>query len=105
MVPLDPRSTRSATGIAWRGSRAKICENVVVRTKLYILANARWRPHDLPSRSPVTRGCHFIDMYPGIYQGEEKRPANYKMPQLTALDDHPGERLPIFRWAFLITAP
>jgi hypothetical protein len=48
-------------------------------------------------------GWHYIDMYPGIYQGEEKRPANYKMPQLTALDDHPGEKLPIFRWAFLIT--
>lgn len=50
-------------------------------------------------------GWHFIDMYPGIYQGEEKRPANYKMPQLTALDDHPGEKMPIFRFAFLITAP
>jgi hypothetical protein len=50
-------------------------------------------------------GWHFIDMYPGIYQGTEARPANYKMPQLTALDDHPGEKLPIFRWAFFITAP
>lgn len=48
-------------------------------------------------------GWHYIDMYPGIYQGSETRPANYKMPQLTALDDHPGEKLPIFRWAFLIT--
>jgi len=50
-------------------------------------------------------GWHFIDMYPGIYQGSETRPANYKMPQLTALTDHPGEPLPIFRFAFLITAP
>jgi hypothetical protein len=50
-------------------------------------------------------GWHFIDMYPGIYQGTQARPANYKMPQLTALTDHPGEPLPIFRWAFLITAP
>jgi len=24
------------------------------------------------------------------------------LPQLTALDDHPGEKLPIFRFAFLI---
>lgn len=48
-------------------------------------------------------GWHYIDMYPGIYQGTETRPANYKMPQLTALDDHPGEKLPIFRFAFLIT--
>jgi hypothetical protein len=50
-------------------------------------------------------GWHYIDMYPGIYQGTETRPANYKMPQLTALTDHPGERLPIFHWAFLITSP
>jgi hypothetical protein len=50
-------------------------------------------------------GWHYIDMYPGIYQGTETRPANYKMPQLTALDDHPGEKLPIFRFAFLVTAP
>ena len=49
-------------------------------------------------------GWHYIDMYPGIYQGTETRPANYKMPQLTALADHPGEPLPIFRWAFFITA-
>jgi len=50
-------------------------------------------------------GWHYIDMYPGIYQGSETRPANYKMPQLTALADHPGEPLPIFRFAFFITAP
>jgi len=47
-------------------------------------------------------GWHFIDMYPGIYQGSETRPANYKMPQLTALDDHPGNPLPIFRFAFFV---
>lgn len=50
-------------------------------------------------------GWHFIDLYPGIYRGLEARPANYKIPQLTALDDHPGERMPIYRYAFLITAP
>jgi len=50
-------------------------------------------------------GWHYVDMYPGIYQGSETRPANYKMPQLTALGDHPGEPLPVFRFAFLITAP
>ena len=50
-------------------------------------------------------GWHFIDLYPGIYRGKEARPANYKIPQLTALDDHPGERMPVYRFAFLITAP
>ena len=38
-------------------------------------------------------GWHYIDMYPGIYQGTETRPANYKMPQLTSDADHPGEPL------------
>ncbi len=50
-------------------------------------------------------GWHFIDMYPGIYQGTETHPFNYKMPQLTSDADHPGEPQPIFRWAFFITAP
>lgn len=50
-------------------------------------------------------GWHYIDLYPGIYRGTETRPANYKMPQLTAAEDHPGEPMPIFRWAFFITAP
>lgn len=50
-------------------------------------------------------GWHYIDVYPGIYQGKETRPATYKVPQLTALDDHPGEPMPIFRWAFFITEP
>lgn len=51
-------------------------------------------------------GWHYIDMYPGIYQGPaDAKPADYKIPQLTAATDHPGEPLPIFRWAFLITAP
>jgi hypothetical protein len=50
-------------------------------------------------------GWHFVDLYPGIYSGKEKRPFNYKMPQLTALDDHPGERMPVYRFAFQITSP
>ena len=51
-------------------------------------------------------GWHYIDMYPGIYQGpNDIKPADYKIPQLTADTDHPGERMPIFRWAFLVTAP
>lgn len=130
---------------------ARIGDQVLAKTKMYILANAFPLTVDRgPSGTPTTLhlkgvgwteteqiyhvvydnaftgyacafqsagdltifltvsgdpGWHYIDMYPGIYQGEEKRPANYKMPQLTALDDHPGERMPIFRWAFLITAP
>lgn len=49
-------------------------------------------------------GWHYIDMYPGIYQGpNDIKPADYKIPQLTADTDHPGEKMPIFRWAFFVT--
>jgi hypothetical protein len=49
-------------------------------------------------------GWHFIDLYPGIYKGEDmSRVDNFRIPQLTAMDDHPGEKLPIFHFAFLVT--
>lgn len=48
-------------------------------------------------------GWHFVDLYPAIYKGEEARGRNnFRIPQLTALDDHPGEELPIYRYAFFI---
>ena len=49
-------------------------------------------------------GWHFSDLYPAIYKGSERRPNNYRLPQLTAVDDHPGEDLPIFRFAFEIVS-
>ena len=49
-------------------------------------------------------GWHFVDLYPAIYKGKETRPNNYRMPQLTYADDHPGEDLPAFHFAFEITA-
>ena len=48
-------------------------------------------------------GWHFIDLYPAIYKGKETRPVNYRLPQLTGDQDHPGEDLPIFRFAFQVT--
>ena len=48
-------------------------------------------------------GWHFIDLYPAIYKGKETRPLNFKIPQLTYADDHPGEDLPRFRFAFEVT--
>jgi hypothetical protein len=50
-------------------------------------------------------GWHFIDLYPAIYKGKETRPNNYRLPQLTYADDHPGEDLPRFRFAFEVTPP
>jgi len=48
-------------------------------------------------------GWHFLDLYPAIYKGKETSPNNYRMPQLTFADDHPGEDLPRFRFAFEVT--
>lgn len=49
-------------------------------------------------------GWHFIDLYPGIYKGDDLKDVyNYRIPQLTYADDHPGETLPAFRFAFEIT--
>ncbi len=48
-------------------------------------------------------GWHYIDLYPAIYKGKETRPVNYRLPQLTADQDHPGEDLPIFHFAFEVT--
>jgi hypothetical protein len=50
-------------------------------------------------------GWHFIDLYPAIYKGKETRPVNYRLPQLTAEQDHPGEDLPVFHFAFEVTSP
>jgi hypothetical protein len=48
-------------------------------------------------------GWHFIELYPAIYKGEEAPGRdNFRIPQLTAVDDHPGEDLPVFRYAFEI---
>ena len=49
-------------------------------------------------------GWHFIDLYPGIYKGTETNPNNFRIPQLTYADDHPGEDLPAFHFAFEVTA-
>lgn len=50
-------------------------------------------------------GWHFIDLYPAIYKGKERQPRNFRIPQLTYKDDHPGEDLPRFSFAFFVTSP
>lgn len=50
-------------------------------------------------------GIHYIDLYPAIYKGKETRPNNFRLPQLTYAQDHPGEDLPRFSYAFEVTAP
>jgi hypothetical protein len=50
-------------------------------------------------------GWHYVDLYPAVYKGKESRPINFRLPQLTYADDHPGEDLPHFGFAFRITEP
>jgi hypothetical protein len=48
-------------------------------------------------------GTHLIDIYPTTFQGKATGRWPFQMPQLNALDDHPGlalgYKLPIFRLA------
>jgi len=60
-------------------------------------------------RLPATGapGTHLIDLYPTIYRAKDpgRMPRGvYSVPQLTYADDHPGEDLPAFRYAFEVTA-
>lgn len=59
----------------------------------------------IPLYATGAPGWHFIDLYPAIYKGKEKSPRNFRVPQLTYADDHPGEDLPHFRFAFHVTEP
>lgn len=57
----------------------------------------------IPLRATGRPGWHFIDLYPAIYKGEEAPgQENFRIPQLTFAEDHPGEDLPAFHFAFLI---
>jgi hypothetical protein len=58
---------------------------------------------DIVMRATGAPGYHFIDLYPAIYKGNEARPNNFRIPQLTYADDHPGEDLPRFRYWFKVT--
>lgn len=61
---------------------------------------------DVQINMPLTGqpGWHFIDLYPGIYKGKETmKVRNFRIPQLTYEEDHPGERLPAFRFAVEVT--
>lgn len=61
---------------------------------------------DITINLPLTGepGWHFIDLYPGIYKGKEaKGVQNFRIPQLTFQEDHPGERLPAFHFAVQVT--
>lgn len=57
----------------------------------------------IPLRATGEPGLHVVDLYPAVYKGKEGRPNNFRIPQLTYADDHPGEDLPHFRFVFRVT--
>jgi hypothetical protein len=48
-------------------------------------------------------GYHFIDIYPSPYMSKHLLPNWYGMPQLTYLQDHPGDSLPAFHLVVRVT--
>ena len=48
-------------------------------------------------------GHHIIDLYPGIYKGEQALPEMFRRPQLTYEQDHPGSRIPSIHFGFEVT--
>jgi hypothetical protein len=58
---------------------------------------------EITLRATGAPGMHYIDVYPGIYRGTETRPNNFRIPQLTYAEDHPGEDLPAFHFGFEVT--
>jgi len=57
----------------------------------------------LPLVASGEAGYHLIDIYPGIYKGQQIQPNLYLRPQLTYLDDHPGTSMPALRTYFEVT--
>jgi len=49
-------------------------------------------------------GEHLIDLFPGIYQGPpQETQLVYRIPQLTYVDDHPGNKIPALHFKFEVT--
>jgi hypothetical protein len=57
----------------------------------------------IPMKATGSQGWHFVDLYPAIYKGKEAPgQEHFRIPQLTFAEDHPGERLPAFHFAFYL---
>jgi hypothetical protein len=90
-------------GVGWTET-ANICTVVFDNSYVgYACAFNSQGDVEIPLSATGDPGWHFIDLYPAIYRGEEQRPRNFLIPQLTYAADHPGEDLPRFRFAFEVT--
>ena len=103
--PAGTPFTVSLKGVGWTET-ANIF--AVVYDNAYIGYACGFNSHgtvDIFLQATGEPGWHFIDLYPAVYKGKESRPNNFRLPQLTYADDHPGEDLPRFRFAFEVTEP
>jgi hypothetical protein len=101
--PVGTTFTIHLKGVGWTET-ANIYNLVYDNSYIgYVCAFNSQGDVEIPIKATGTPGWHFIDLYPGIYRGTETRPNNFRIPQLTYAQDHPGEDLPAFHFAFEVT--
>ena len=101
--PVGTPFTVHLKGVGWTET-ANICTVVYDNSYIgYACAFNSQGDVRIPLQATGDPGWHFIDLYPAIYRGDEQRPRNFLIPQLTYAADHPGEDLPHFRFAFEVT--
>ena len=109
-LPLDVRRGPVGTtftihlkGVGWTET-ANIYNLVYDNSYIgYVCAFNSQGDVEIPIKATGAAGWHLVDLYPGIYRGTETRPNNFRIPQLTYAQDHPGEDLPAFHFAFEVT--
>ena len=101
--PVGTTFTIHLKGVGWTET-ANIYNLVYDNSYIgYVCAFNSQGDVEIPIKATGAPGWHFIDLYPGIYRGTETRPDNFRIPQLTYAQDHPGEDLPAFHFAFEVT--
>jgi hypothetical protein len=110
-LPIEPASGPAGTNITIHLKGVGWTETANIYTLVYDNAHLGYAcgfnsQGDITINLPAAgeAGWHFIDVYPAIYKGKDmKWTNNFRIPQLTYKEDHPGERLPAFHFAFLVT--
>ena len=102
--PVGTKFTIHLKGVGWTET-ANIMHEVYDNSyNGYVCAFNSQGDVEINMQASGAPGWHFIDLYPGIYKGTETDPNNFRIPQLTYAQDHPGEDLPAFHFAFEVTA-
>jgi hypothetical protein len=101
--PPGTQTTVHLKGVGWTET-ANIYTVVFDNSYIgYVCAFNSQGDVEIPLQATGDPGWHFIDLYPAIYRGEEQRPRNFLIPQLTYAAEHPGEDLPHFGFALEVT--